>query len=461
MMLLSMGSVWQPKAAHAADTIIGDDYPAKWKKYPVGSEIPDSWGMFVRQCTSFVANRLSVANKFNIPRPPGNWNANVWGANARSLGYKVDMNPKRGSVAYWNAKYHVAWVAAVDGNRVLIEEYNYDYNGNYNSRWINKNAVDGYIHFKDMSPTLPPIDLTNYFTVNPQKVAAKVNSWVYNNKDTFSTVTQSREIKKDEMIDVVRIEYSSTGYPRLVTKEGYLSANKNYFVKLPDNINDYITTAQRLVTKENIWVYNNKDTFSAETQVVQIPKDTMIEVKSITFSKDGWPRLVTDQGYVSANKNYVKPVLGNIDNYITTAQKLVTKESIWVYSDKDTFSTETQVVQIPKDTMIEVKSIIFSKDGWPRLVTDQGYVSANKNYVKPTIDNIDQYITNIGEVEVKQDIWSYNDKDIFAINTQSVQIKKGTILTVQGIIFSKDGWPRLVTEQGYVSANKNYVSLIN
>ncbi|WP_242596376.1 DUF5776 domain-containing protein, partial [Enterococcus ureasiticus] len=151
-----------------------------------------------------------------------------------------------------------------------------------------------------MSPTLPPIDLTNYYTVNPQKVAAKVNSWVYNNKDTFSTATQSREIKKDEMIDVVRIEYSSTGYPRLVTREGYLSANKNYFVKLPDNINDYITTAQRLVTKENIWIYNNKDTFSAETQVVQIPKDTMIEVKSIVFSKDGWPRLVTDQGYVSA-----------------------------------------------------------------------------------------------------------------------------------------------------------------
>ncbi|OTN89048.1 hypothetical protein A5819_001540 [Enterococcus sp. 7E2_DIV0204] len=187
----------------------------------------------------------------------------------------------------------------------------------------------------------------------------------------------------------------------------------------------------------------------------------MIEVKSIIFSKDGWPRLVTDQGYVSANKNYVKPVLGNIDDYITIAQRLVTKENIWVYSDKDTFSAETQVIQIPKDTMIEVKSIIFSKDGWPRLVTDQGYVSANKNYVKPTIDNIDQYVTNIGEVEVKQDIWSYNDKDIFASNTQSVQIKKGTILTVQGIIFSKDGWPRLVTDQGYVSANKNYVSLIN
>jgi surface antigen/NADPH-dependent curcumin reductase CurA len=536
MMLIYMGSTWQPKAVNAADTIIGDDYPAKWKNLPLGATT-DNWKMATRYCTSFVANRLSVVNKFDIRRDGLDWNANQWGNNAKIQGYKVDMNPKRGSVAYWSAKYHVAWVAAVDGNRVLIEEYNYDYNGNYNSRWINKNAVDGYIHFKDMSPTLPPIDLTNYFTVNPQKVAAKVNSWVYNDKDTFSTATQSREIKKDEMIDVVRIEYSSTGYPRLVTREGYVSANKNYFVRLPDNIddyitttqrlvtkeniwvysnkdtfsaetqvvqipkdtmievksitfskdgwlrlvtdqgyvsanknyvkpvlsniNDYITTAQRLVTKENIWVYSNKDTFSAETQVVQIPKDTMIEVKSIIFSKDGWPRLVTDQGYVSANKNYVKPVLGNIDDYITTAQRLVTKENIWVYSNKDTFSAETQVVQIPKDTMIEVKSIVFSKDGWPRLVTDQGYVSANKNYVKPMIDNIDQYITNIGKVEVKQDIWSYNDKDIFATNTQSVQIRKGTILTVQSIIFSKDGWPRLVTDQGYVSANKNYVNLLN
>ncbi len=152
MMLLSIGSVWQPKAVSAADTIIGDDYPAKWKNLPLGGTA-DSWGLFTRYCTSFVANRLSVANKFELPRAYGD--ATVWGNRAQSQGYRVDMNPVRGSVAWWQgSKNHVAWVAAVDGNRVLIEEYNNPFDsGAYNNRWINKNAVDGYIHFKDMKPT--------------------------------------------------------------------------------------------------------------------------------------------------------------------------------------------------------------------------------------------------------------------------------------------------------------------
>ncbi|WP_254907509.1 hypothetical protein [Candidatus Enterococcus lemimoniae] len=67
MMLLSIGSVWQPKAVSAADTIIGDDYPAKWKNLPLGAT-NDNWKMATRYCPSFVANRLSVVNKFDIRR---------------------------------------------------------------------------------------------------------------------------------------------------------------------------------------------------------------------------------------------------------------------------------------------------------------------------------------------------------------------------------------------------------
>ena len=57
--------------------LIGDDYPVKWKNLPLDAAV-DSWGMYTRECTSFVANRLSVVNKFKITRPPSNWNANVW-----------------------------------------------------------------------------------------------------------------------------------------------------------------------------------------------------------------------------------------------------------------------------------------------------------------------------------------------------------------------------------------------
>lgn len=57
---------------------------------------------------------------------------------------------RRGLVVYWNSMYYVVWVVVVDGDRVLIEEYNYGYIGRYNFRWISKNFVDGYIYFKDI-----------------------------------------------------------------------------------------------------------------------------------------------------------------------------------------------------------------------------------------------------------------------------------------------------------------------
>ncbi|URZ87631.1 CHAP domain-containing protein [Floricoccus penangensis] len=134
--------------------VVGDDYPAKWKSLPLGGTY-DSWGMATRYCTSFVANRLSASNNFNINRGGMDWNAINWGPNAQRQGFRVDKNPAVGSVAWWGAGYHVAWVAEVKGDNVLIEEYNWDYKGNYHSRWINKLAVDGYIHFKDISTPSP------------------------------------------------------------------------------------------------------------------------------------------------------------------------------------------------------------------------------------------------------------------------------------------------------------------
>lgn len=180
--LFSLSSFVLPESAllnssiTAEAAVIGDDYPAKWKNAPMDS-IVDSWGMYNRECTSFVAYRLSSTNKFTIQRAGMDWNANKWGTNARAQGYKVDKNPAIGSVAWWSAGFHVAWVAEISGNQVKIEEYNNPAgSGRYNSRWINKDSVDGYIHFKDLGnptpkpPTTPDTKLKVYKIDDVQNV---------------------------------------------------------------------------------------------------------------------------------------------------------------------------------------------------------------------------------------------------------------------------------------------------
>ena len=67
ILLVVMSFSFKSGVVNAEDKVIGDDYPAKWKNLPLGATT-DDWGMATRYCTSFVANRLSVENKFDIRR---------------------------------------------------------------------------------------------------------------------------------------------------------------------------------------------------------------------------------------------------------------------------------------------------------------------------------------------------------------------------------------------------------
>ena len=118
---LATVSVSCGSSAQAA--VLGDDYPSSWKYGGFGV---DPWTMYWRQCTSFAAYRLSNTNGFNLP--VGYGNAITWGSIARANGYRVDMNPAVGSIAWFSAGVngaghmgHVAWVAEVRGDQVTIE----------------------------------------------------------------------------------------------------------------------------------------------------------------------------------------------------------------------------------------------------------------------------------------------------------------------------------------------------
>ena len=153
-------------ASPGRGTVIGDNYPAKYKKlafpYPAGAYIWDEWNFAYRQCTSFVAWRLNSANKVAFSNQyKGLWawgDAGQWAASARSVGITVNKTPEVGAVA-WSGPYygdasafgHVAWVAQVlDNGNIVIEEYNAGWAGSYGKRTIKPSAFEGYIHIADI-----------------------------------------------------------------------------------------------------------------------------------------------------------------------------------------------------------------------------------------------------------------------------------------------------------------------
>lgn len=114
----------------------GDDY--KYKNRVPDSMPPDEWGYFIRECVSFVANRLAnsgvPASKFSHLGDGRNW------VNAKVPHSKT---PKVGDVAVYAAGSefgnHVAMVTGVQGGKISGEEYNWNLDHKYH-KYHGRNA---------------------------------------------------------------------------------------------------------------------------------------------------------------------------------------------------------------------------------------------------------------------------------------------------------------------------------
>lgn len=170
VLLLMVGSLTAMFAEPAEAS--GDDYPEALKSLASDSSSTniDPWGFNVRNCTSFVAWRLSrlglVFKGSYLTGPNGQraffGNAGTWAAAAKSIGFAVDTTPEVGAVAEWSAAQlgskigHLAIVMdkTPDANgKVLVEDYNWSERvppGRYDSH---PGKPTQYIHFERLRPT--------------------------------------------------------------------------------------------------------------------------------------------------------------------------------------------------------------------------------------------------------------------------------------------------------------------
>ena len=142
-----------------AATLPAADVPRECARYVwyINGSYADPWGFALRNCTSFVAWRLRETNgvsDFSNHMGGGHWgNAGDWDENARALGYLVDDIPAIGAVAQTDEGRvgHVAWVSAIDGDTVTIEEYNHAGPGIYSTRTVPVSDFR-YLHVDDVAP---------------------------------------------------------------------------------------------------------------------------------------------------------------------------------------------------------------------------------------------------------------------------------------------------------------------
>jgi|GEM_PF-6897141 len=219
-MCLSLVSVVSVPAGAA------DDYPNEYKNLALDATA-DRWGFYNRECTSFVAwcmesrngvtfrnqyvivngTRTNVVNNTDKNDNNGNGtrlgNAKYWGTAFRSMGFAVNSTPAVGAIAWYNggSNGHVAWVSAVNGSNVTVEEYNWNTSnrGTYGTRTVAASTFTGFIHVKDgvsAGVGAHPIIGKGYTTsgaavTNLQTMLNKVNNAGLDTDGIFGTKTES------------------------------------------------------------------------------------------------------------------------------------------------------------------------------------------------------------------------------------------------------------------------------
>ena len=220
-----------------------DDYPQKYKdKDP--DEIVDEWNFYNRECTSFVAWRLNNNNGIEFTNQYGGlsrWGyAYEWKAAAETLGIKVDMNPAVGAVA-WNGQNqngaystgHIAWVSAVNGNNVTVEEYNWSTSGGYGTRTVDKSKFAGYIHIKDLNgkflaPITPVQDLPDFSEYVPISSRAELEA-IANNLSGKYYLTNDIDLGNEEWVPIgsttPNVYNTSKFFRGIFDGQGYVISN--------------------------------------------------------------------------------------------------------------------------------------------------------------------------------------------------------------------------------------------
>jgi surface antigen len=138
----------------AAAELTSNDYP-----YQGTSNVVDRWAMYTGQCTSWVSWRMEqVIGYFNNNMwrngVQGHWgNADNWVVNAKLLGYVVDHTPRAGAVAQWapgvsgaSDHGHVAYISAVSGQEVTVQEYNWSVPMAYDTRTVPASQISAVLH---------------------------------------------------------------------------------------------------------------------------------------------------------------------------------------------------------------------------------------------------------------------------------------------------------------------------
>lgn len=145
--------------------------------------------------------------------------------------------------------------------------------------------------------------LASFYTTKPTFVILKTDIGVYSSAK-FTNSTKIGSLKKNTILTIRDIVFSSTGVPRFKTISGsYISANKGYVNALTAQFKNYVLAKPRYVKLIKDVNQYSSTSFMASTKRTVIKKGAILTIKGIQFTSSGIPRLQLTNGlYITANR---------------------------------------------------------------------------------------------------------------------------------------------------------------
>lgn len=310
-------------------------------------------------------------------------------------------------------------------------------------------TTSGYVNAIKTNVLQVTATIDNYITNNISKVLTLKSGNYYSNPD-FTAIKGS--YSSGEIVNVKGIEYSTNGYPRLKTDKGYINAIKSNVAPLVSNYKDYYyVNPEKVVINQNIYGYTDVNFTQVKSMLT---KGEVLTVTSVSYTDDGYPRLLTNKGYINASKMYVRQVITNIDDYVTDY------DTKFVYTFKassyfNSVNFDKVVGDFKEGEVIPVRAVEYTTQGYPRLLTDKGYINPQKAILTKLIPNYFSYFyENPKKVATLTDLDYYQDVDF---NVKKGTYKKGELINVRKVDFTNNGYPRLLTDKGYINGLKSNV----
>lgn len=311
------------------------------------------------------------------------------------------------------------------------------------------------------------IDYSKYYTATNKPAYIQALKDVDTFKSTALTAANKNgTLQKNDVVKVIGIVNSASGYPRLkIGTNKYVTASKSMVQKIVSSYDSYYyTNPDQVLFKKNAKIYSSTTMDESTEKGTSYTAGTVADVLSIAYSNTGVPRLKTTRGYVTANKNMVQQAKSGINynnfhfvnpGYVQVLSDLVTYKST-------SFTAGNKNGTVAAGKVVKVTGIAFSNTGYPRLkIGTNKYINANKVYAQKIVSSYDNYYyTNPKKIVVKKEASIFNDTTMNSSTATGKSYDIGDIVTVTGIAFSDTGVPRLITEDGYISSNKNMVQKV-